>query len=53
MFVITNNNAFGIDVQNGVFTNVAYSEGDIMMLDCSIKSVDDGTDALITVDLSA
>tara|TARA_Y100000031_G_scaffold154172_1_gene201084 strand:+ start:1215 stop:2204 length:990 start_codon:yes stop_codon:yes gene_type:complete len=53
MFVITNNNAFGIDVQNGVFTNVALSEGDLMMLDCAIKSVDDGTDALITFDVSS
>lgn len=53
MFVITNNNAFGVDVQNGVLTNVALSEGDLMMLDCSIKSVDDGTDALITFDVSA
>jgi hypothetical protein len=53
VFVMTNNNAYGIDVQNGVFTNVAYAEGDVMMLDCSIKSVDDGTDALITFDISA
>jgi hypothetical protein len=53
MFVITNNNAFGIDVQNGVFTNVALSEGDLMMLDCAIKSVDDGSDALITFDVSS
>lgn len=53
MFVMTNNNAYGIDVQNGVFTNVAYAEADVMMLDCSIKAVDDGTDALITFDISA
>jgi len=53
MFVITNNNAFGVDVQNGVLTNVGYSEGDIMMLDCSIKSVDDGSDALISFDVSS
>jgi len=53
MFVMTNNNAYGIDVQNGIFTNVAYAEGDVMMLDCSIKSVDDGSDALITFDISA
>ena len=53
MFVMTNNNAYGIDVQNGVFTNVAYAEADVMMLDCSIKSVDDGSDALITFDISA
>lgn len=53
MFTIVNNNAFGVDIQNGIFTNVAYSEGDVMMLDCSIKAVDDGTDALITFDVSA
>jgi hypothetical protein len=40
-------------MQNGVFTNVAYNEGDIMMLDCSIKSVDDGADALITFDVTS
>ena len=50
VFVMVNNASYGIDVQNGVFTNVAYAEGDIMMLDCSIKAVDDGTDALITFD---
>ena len=53
MFVITNNNAFGIDIQNGVFTNVAFSEGDIMMVDCSIKSVDNGADALVTFDVTS
>ena len=52
MFIITNNGNFGIDTANGVLTNVAYSEGDIMMLDVSIKAVDDGTDALLEVDLS-
>lgn len=52
-FVMTNNNAFGIMVDNAVYTNVAYSEGDIMMLDISMKSVDDGTDALVTFDVSA
>lgn len=53
MFVITNNNAFGLNMQNGVFTEVAYNEGDIMMLDCSMKAVDDGTDALISFDVSS
>ena len=53
MFVIVNNDAFGIDIQNGVFTDVAFSEGDIMMLDCSIKSVDDGADALVTFDVTS
>ena len=52
MFIIANNGAFGVDTANGVLTNVAYSEGDIMMLDASIKAVDDGTDALLIVDLS-
>jgi len=53
VFVMVNDNAYGIDVQNGVFTNVAYAEGDVMMLDCSIKSVDDGTDTLITFDITS
>lgn len=53
MFVITNNNAFGINMQNGVFTEVAYNEGDVMMLDCSMKAVDDGTDALISFDVTS
>ena len=51
-FIITNNGKFGVDTANGVLTNVAYSEGDIMMLDVSIKAVDDGTDELLIVDLS-
>jgi len=51
-FIVVNNGKFGIDTANGVLTNVAYSEGDIMMLDCSIKAVDDGTDELLIVDLS-
>ena len=51
-FIIANNGKFGVDTANGVLTNVAYSEGDIMMLDVSIKAVDDGTDALLIVDLS-
>lgn len=52
MFIIVNDGKFGIDTANGVLTNVALSEGDIMMLDCSIKAVDDATDALLEVDLS-
>ena len=51
-FILTNNGKFGIDTANGILTNVAYSEGDIMMLDVSIKAVDDGTDELLIVDLS-
>ena len=52
MFIVTNNGNFGIDTANGVLTNVAYSEGDIMMLAVAIKAVDDGTDELLIVDLS-
>ena len=51
-FLIVNNGKFGIQTDNAVLTNVAYSEGDIMMLDVSIKAVDDGTDELLIVDLS-
>ena len=51
-FIIANNGNFGVDTANGVLTNVAYSEGDIMMLDVSIKAVDDGTDELLIVELS-
>ena len=52
MFAITNNNAFGVNIHTGLFTNVALSEGELMMLDCSIKAVDGG-EALITFDVSA
>ena len=51
-FIIVNNGNFGVDTANGVLTNVALSEGDIMMLDVSIKAVSDGTDELLIVDLS-
>ena len=53
MFVIVNDNAFGINMQNGVFTDVVYNEGDVMMLDCAMKAVDDGTDALISFDVTS
>ena len=52
MFIIVNNGKFGVDTANGVLTNVAYSEGDVMMLDVSIKAVDDGTDELLIIELS-
>jgi len=51
-FIVVNDGKFGIDTANGVLTNVALSEGDIMMLDVSIKAVDDGTDELLIIDLS-
>ena len=52
IFIVVNNGGFGVDTANGVLTNVAYSEGDIMMLDVSIRAVDDGTDEVLIVDLS-
>ena len=42
-----------MDIDDAVWTNVALSEGDIMMLDCSLKAVDDGSTALVTFDFSA
>ena len=51
-FIVVNNGKFGVDTANGVLTNVAYSEGDVMMLDVSIKAVDDGTDDVLIIDLS-
>jgi len=51
-FIVVNNGKFGVDTANGVLTNVAYSEGDVMMLDVSIKAVDDGSDDVLIIDLS-
>lgn len=51
MFVIINDNAFGVSMPDGVLTNVAYNEGDIMMLDVSMKGVDAGAD-VITFDVT-
>ena len=52
-FQIVNNDAYGVLIDNGVITNVAYSEGDIMMLDCSLKAINDGSDPLVVIDVSA
>ena len=50
-FVITNASNWGIDIQNAVFTDVSLNEGDFMQLNTALKSVDDGIDALVTVDV--
>ena len=50
-FKLTASNAGGVQIDNAIITNVALSEGDLMMLDVSMKSVDDGSDALLTLDL--
>ena len=49
-FKLTASNAGGVQIDNAVVTNVALSEGDLMMLDVSMKAVDDGSDALLTLD---
>lgn len=41
---------FDISINDYIITNAALSEGDIMMLDLSGKAVDDGTEALLTLD---
>ena len=51
-FVVVNSANYGVNIENAVFTNVAYSEGDIMMLECSLKAVDDGTESLVTFDVA-
>ena len=33
-------------------TNVAYNEGDAMMLDVELKALNNGSDAVITFDLA-
>jgi hypothetical protein len=53
LFNVVNNGNYGIEIDNGVLTDVTYNEGDMMMLDVSVKAVDDGTDELLVVDLSA
>lgn len=50
LFEFTNNNAFGVNIHNGVLTNVAYSEGDLMMLDVSGKATSDGAGNLVIFD---
>jgi hypothetical protein len=50
-FNVTNDGAFGISVPAGVVTNVAYSEGDIMMLDCSGKAVNIGSGDIVNINI--
>ena len=44
-----NNGAFGIKIDKSILTNVAFNEGDVMMLDISVKAVGDGSNALVEV----
>ena len=43
------NTKFGINIPKSVLTNVSFNEGDIMMLDLSIKALGNGSDALVEV----
>ena len=44
-----NDGAFGIKMDKTILTNVAFNEGDVMMLDISVKAVGDGSKALVEV----
>ena len=44
-----NDGAFGIKMDKTILTNVAFNEGDVMMLDISVKAVGDGSNALVEV----
>ena len=50
---IVNSANFDIAINDYILTNVVLSEGDIMMLDISGKSVDDGSEALLALDWTA
>ena len=41
--------AFGIKMDKTILTNVAFNEGDVMMLDISVKAVGDASNALVEV----
>ena len=43
------NDAFGISMPNSILTNVSFNEGDIMMLDVSVKALGSGSTALLEV----
>ena len=40
---------FRISMPTTVLTNVAFNDGDVMMLDVSVKAVGDGSNALVEV----
>ena len=50
---IVNSSNFDIAINDYILTNVSLTEGDVMMLDISGKSVDDGAEALLTLDWTA
>ena len=48
----TTDTATSIAIPCGVLTNVAFNEGDIMMLDVEMKALNNGSDSVITFDLA-
>jgi len=51
-FTLTNTAKYGVLITNGVFTDVSYNEGDYMQVNVALKSVDNGSDSLIAVDIA-
>lgn len=47
---IVNSANFDIAINDYILTNVAFNEGDLMMLDISGKALDDGSEALLVLD---
>ena len=43
---------YSISMPSGVLTNVAYNEGDVMMLDVEMKAVNIGSGSVLTVDVA-
>ena len=48
-FVLTNSSNYDITIKNAVFTDVSWNEGDIMMINASMKATASGSDNLISV----
>ena len=48
----TTDTATSIQIPCGIMTNVAYNEGDIMMLDVELKALNNGSDNVISFDLA-
>ena len=48
-FLLTNGTSFSTTIKNAVFTDVSYNEGDVMMLNTSMKAVASGAEAVISV----
>jgi len=53
-FTLTQGTAtnFSIAMPSGILTNVAYNEGDIMMLDVELKATNIGSGSVLTVDVA-